>query len=521
MRGIGWLNILRPTAEVPIAELLNDLRFLKYATNAGIATRVMADSDLCELYNYRFDECGAVGAPGADTLVNAIWQMDATGASPSDQFQVWDGSGGPFSALVNFGSSSATLEAVLQTYYADVGVTVTGGPDVYTVEFGGSYSGVVVGGYIGQPIAAGGAVDPFPAFALGTWGGAVAPVFTLIQAGLTIPGAPGSPAAFVPIDWGASPPWTAPSDQSDEFLGFWVENWEGLEGEYDRTTNARGWAFGGSNFTPLRAKHLAMTFEVILGATTERGLQYGFRWLSNMLYGLDQCDRSELVVFDNCPPAGTAQANWPYWLIRDAGVLDMPRWGDILLDTKNCVLRRVTFVLGARDPHKYKCPEICTELTEFIVPAPATACAPSYSWSEWFCNDTLDPICCLFDRPSFDFTSRSTIVHLVAGGGGAPPTEITFEDDGTPLATFRTLPLPAGSELVIDSSRHELRFYATSGGADFIDGSGYVSASFGSSPAWAELGPLGDIVDPSVCVRPLRICGLTGASVWIETVDRV
>lgn len=294
-------------------------------------------------------------------------------------------------------------------------------------------------------------------------------------------------------------------------MGFWVEDWQGLEAEFERTANQRGWGYGGSNFTPIRPKHLTMTFTVLLAASTERGLQYGFRWLSTQLYGLDSCDHADLVVFDHCPPTVGDQSDWLWWFIRDAGVLSMPQWADIVIDEKNCVLRRVTFVLGARDPHKYRCPVVCTATTTFTVPAPATACAPDYSWSEWFCNDAIDPICCSIAPPGFDFTGRAAIVHILGGDGGAPPMEISFNSQ-----TFRTISIPPGGELIIDSSRHQITF----SGDTIGDGSAYVSAAFGSSPVWAELTPF-DLNPINVCVRPLRICGLDGSGVLIETVDRV
>lgn len=310
---------------------------------------------------------------------------------------------------------------------------------------------------------------------------------------------------FEPIDFAGPQPWDGLAGD-DDFLGYFVDSWEGFPVEYDRSINQRGWSHGGANFTQLRPKHVQMTYEVTLVAVNEHGLNVGLEYLRECLRGPDGCASFEVVVFDDCDPNEDLES---YWRLRDAGVIDMPRWIEEPVPELGCVLRRVQFVLGARDPYRYRCPEECLPETELEAPEPANG--DCYTWEEWFCNDDLDPVCCELSSPPVGTGVYASLITIRSGPSGAPPLWI---NDGMD-ATWITKPLAVGESLVIDNAKRTL-VHTSAAGVE-SDGAPYIVTD-GGVPDFPTVSRWSDSLE--FCVRPYRICQMDGASIQIDRVLR-
>lgn len=311
---------------------------------------------------------------------------------------------------------------------------------------------------------------------------------------------------FEAIDFALDPaPWDGLYGD-DAFLGYWVDSWEGFPVEYDRSVNRRGWSHGGANFTALRAKNLSMTYEVVMVGLNENALNTGLEYLRESLAGPDGCASYEVVVFDDCDPNSNLES---YWRLRDVGVLEMPRWLDEPVVELGCVFRRAMFVLGARDPYRYRCPEECLAETDLVAPAPVGDC---YTWEEWFCNDDLAQVCCALTSPTVGGGAYAALITIRAGLEGAPPFWI---NDGG-VNTWITKPLAAGESLEIDNAMRTLTFTSSLGVRS--DGAPYVVTD-GGPPEFPVVSRWSDSLQ--FCVRPYRICGMDGASVQIDRVLRV
>jgi len=152
----------------------------------------------------------------------------------------------------------------------------------------------------------------------------------------------------------AAPWYKAAVPASSEAVGFFIEEWTGLDGSHRaRAITPVGWQRGGARIGQLSHAHRVMKLNVLLHASSERGLNYLFRWLEQQL-------------IDCCTPGGAARTIWyrescPLMSapeegliqINNVGLIDGPTWESQPTDRSGCYVRRCSFTLAAGDPCLY------------------------------------------------------------------------------------------------------------------------------------------------------------------------
>lgn len=152
---------------------------------------------------------------------------------------------------------------------------------------------------------------------------------------------------------GDTAPWFDGSVASTEALGIWVEEWTGMDGgHHTRSTTTRGARPGGATFGPISHRHRAMKVNVLLFASTERGMTHLARWLESTL--LNACDlrsTAQMWVREHCP----ADDNYDdgVLLLRDVVLIEGPTDEAPPIPEARTLVRRKSFSLAAGDPCLY------------------------------------------------------------------------------------------------------------------------------------------------------------------------
>lgn len=158
-------------------------------------------------------------------------------------------------------------------------------------------------------------------------------------------------------------PWYSPlAPESAHFFGFMIESIEeGKNAPIGRSVNDRITTFGGATLGALRKKGRVMKVTVLAFGAYEAALDYGFRWLTDVLvYQNAPCDTCELTFRSACPTLGEAPTydEWDTgrWTFKQVGIVDGPRYEEPPNPNAVCNLRRISFVIAASVPHAFKCP---------------------------------------------------------------------------------------------------------------------------------------------------------------------
>lgn len=151
----------------------------------------------------------------------------------------------------------------------------------------------------------------------------------------------------------AAPWFNSSSAASTEAIGFLIEEWTGLDGAaFVRSATGIGGRQGGARFGPLSSKHRVMKINVLLHGSSERGLNYLFRWLEQRLIDCCNPEGGQSVWWrDSCPNVSTPE----YGLRRldRVALIEGPTWEAQPTYDSGCYVRRVSFTLAAGDPCVY------------------------------------------------------------------------------------------------------------------------------------------------------------------------
>ncbi len=185
-------------------------------------------------------------------------------------------------------------------------------------------------------------------------------------------------------------PWYNGTDASVEAYGFYIEEWSGLDGAHHvKSVTGVGMNRGGAIFGPQSHNHRTMKLNVLLCASSERGITYLFRWLEQtLLRSCGGCEGHDLWVREICPTDPVTSPKEGLARMRKVELLEGPTWEAPISDYAGCELRRASFTLGAGDPCMYGDKIACTAATTLPVvtgaPAPEsftdTRVAPDGSW---------------------------------------------------------------------------------------------------------------------------------------------
>lgn len=163
---------------------------------------------------------------------------------------------------------------------------------------------------------------------------------------------------------------------SEEFYGIVPERIEPL------TVLGRTVAPGveGGFVGPLRAKPRVLTFTGTMVASSDRGMNYGVRWLNEVLAGdrcYDGCAEDEVRVLPYCPPSNDPDPSSAYRRLLSTGITDGPTFTP-LGGIEECKMIQVNFQLAAGQPYLFGLEEEVD--TETLSPSEVCIMVSSPDW---------------------------------------------------------------------------------------------------------------------------------------------
>jgi hypothetical protein len=240
----------------------------------------------------------------------------------------------------------------------------------------------------------------------------------------------------------------------------------------------------------MRQTERIITVDGFLFGSSSRGLDYGLRYLTDLLAGQDDCLTYEVEVRTAAPQSDGSDDSVGFWRIYDAG-LDDP--GVEQGERYGSEAEAVKFKLVAGDGYLYKDPELVVPL-EPIPDLPTSACV---GISEWLC-----------DAPTSSFVEAQvfppiqgvlgTILTIDCTDSSINGVRIDVMLDcvgDEVVETLRTEAIPVGTVLVIDSAREQVTWIDTDGVA--YDGSMFIHLEDTETIPWI----LVRSTDATTCLR--------------------
>ena len=156
-------------------------------------------------------------------------------------------------------------------------------------------------------------------------------------------------------------PWysSASPTPSTDALGFFVEEWTGLDGGHIvRGMTARGNPPYGAMPDLQMQGHRVMAVNLIAVGRSERGLNHLMRWLESALMATcSSRDMTSLWLREHCP-VGTSTTQLEDGLVRldDVVMIQGPTWESPPIEGSGCYVRRISFTLAAGNPCLHRVP---------------------------------------------------------------------------------------------------------------------------------------------------------------------
>lgn len=286
-------------------------------------------------------------------------------------------------------------------------------------------------------------------------------------------------------------PWyTADSDASAEFLGFLASSIE-IDTPFQRTVTSR--AVGGGAISPPVLKHRTLSIEGYLYASTNRGMNYGQRWLNDVLQGGSDCfdcGTGDLIVLPSCPATGvTADDDEAFRTMKEVAITDGPIYESVVAD--GCTVQKVSFQLTSAQPYLYAPAEVL--MNDVLLDDDTPECV-TYTSPEWTGDTTLK---IRIEATTFPITSTGTVwfkMYPLADG------ETCSYDDPNPcsewrIASRRTQSIFTGEYFIVDGTTRQLRRYDES---TKRERNGWSSADFDGLFPWPDIAPC---TDACICIK--------------------
>lgn len=319
-------------------------------------------------------------------------------------------------------------------------------------------------------------------------------------------------------------PWYNSSfPESADAIGFWVQEWTGLDsGVIQRPMETRGAYGGGGSFGVLSSTGREMTFEVILLGQSEAALDYLYRWLDATLASVcSTCTTDTIAIRRTCPtvdPENLESVINGVVEMRQVGLISGLTWANPPVEREGCFIRAVNFTLGALDPCMYGwCTDIevaqvidwveCfTYATPYISPDRLN-CRPSCSEMSGECRT-------VFNYTVDDPSASAPVIELTppASSGQTIPVRIRTYANPLGLLPDELCGAPLLGELYVDSLPEwtTLRYDVAGrkveirnpGSSDFFNGFGYLQPNDPGVPRFFSLG-CGDF---TTIVEPADFC---------------
>lgn len=288
----------------------------------------------------------------------------------------------------------------------------------------------------------------------------------------------GGPETYVsPADDPA--PWYDPAQPASiEFLGMLAA---ALPGGYDspatRSVTPRGGAIQGGSFDPEQLQPREHAWAAHMFASTPRGLDYGKKWLADVLGQVCvSCGVCDSAVRLYAPDDATVWEDGR-WLQYEVSTTDGPHFDD-----KNEYVTLATWTVVAGNPYLFKEPVNVINGVPLIAPGAPGDCI---DFATWFCGDLgVDNTCVAIDPPTIG--QLAPIITLDASDGAGSGIHILMYDDcpgGEPGVDPRGIMVPRleqGWTLAIDSAKGVIN--ATDPNGNLVSGSNMVEATGHADP---------------------------------------
>lgn len=282
-------------------------------------------------------------------------------------------------------------------------------------------------------------------------------------------------------------PWYVSSEPaSAEFLGFLPASIE-LDSPIARNISRR--ATGGGTLSPNIFRHRVISFTGQMFAETPRGMNFGERWLLDLLG--NTCDDVDLGVLPAGLPidATDAENDAAFRTLKRVGVVDGPNFRNVV--SRACVVREVSFQLAAEQPYLFAPAETLIDET---LPFRGIAAA-TWTLPEWPGDGVVKLT--LTNDSAQDVSNTDFYMRPLADG------EVCAEDWNNPWPSsciqFRVDLIRAGEHIVIDPTTFEITRWDKALKA-YVNGWGDVS--FQGAFPWPEVGPCTE-----ACVTVRRVSG--------------
>lgn len=228
-------------------------------------------------------------------------------------------------------------------------------------------------------------------------------------------------------------PWYAGDfPESADFLGFVIEEVDGLGGVGVRSINPRLGGIEGAQLGPQQQGARELVVKGCLVATSTAGNEYGLRWLTNLLSAgdCDLCATAPLIVRTACPPEDASNEQLGRYLIYDVGLTDGPHPTAQPIIDESCDIRAIEFTLTAQNPYLYG--PVTEIMAATLLPFVSDPGCDLYGPCTWLFGPPQTPICSSqFFAPSLGTLGVIITVTSPDGLGGltlglyetCPPTD--------------------------------------------------------------------------------------------------
>jgi hypothetical protein len=324
----------------------------------------------------------------------------------------------------------------------------------------------------------------------------------------------------------AAPWYNSMYPESADALGFFVEEWTGLDSPHIvRPVSPR---HRGGQLGVLSTKERVMKLNVVLFSRTEKAMEYLFRWLETTLSSICAgCGVDSILVRRYCPNFDSNTSLWDGVAeMREVGLIEGLSWESEPLPHNQCLVRRLSFTLAAGDPCLYSndtdvavsaSANMATCLSTATIDPERSTCRPSCVELPSACRtvftfttDSLGaagPVLTLDNNTEFYGVPLRAICYADPAGIGVSPNPC-----GLPiLGELYTAPQPPYSTLVWDVAGRRVTYYDHSTGDD-VGGWAFVGANDPPIPRFFAL-PCGTA---HVVLEPASLCLTEDGSDWLS-----
>lgn len=160
------------------------------------------------------------------------------------------------------------------------------------------------------------------------------------------------PLSFSSPDVDPAPWYNSGYPESAGAYGFWVEEWTGLDSSHTARPISPSGSYR-SQLGRIGSKERVMKINLLLLASSERSLEYLYRWIESSLTNVcATCETDSMYIRRFCPDPGVDPGEGVAEL-RKVGLVEGFKWESDPVDQGQCYLRRMSFTLAAGDPCMY------------------------------------------------------------------------------------------------------------------------------------------------------------------------